>query len=561
MNQWREVDKFHGRYLINATLDGVIYSCKRRASVESSIRRDMKAVALLVLATVTCWCVPPSDGANILAIFAAESRSHWIVFREMLVELGRRGHHLTVLAPFEEQHENWELLKMADPQMDHRRINFLVFEKIPTILQLMFLFYMSVGQCRKIMEDAAVQTLLQSQDRKFDLIIFETFVQDCLLGFAHKFKVPVVAASPIAGGSSWINDMIGNPYPLAYVPETALPYTGNMNLFQRANNVLTASVYRFCRRFFYLPSMDEIAREHFKDPAIPALADLERNTSLVLSISHFSFHHVKPMLPNMVEVAGMHIKPSKKLPQDLQTFMDTAKDGVIYFSLGSNVRSVDLPEDYRNIFFSVFSKLKTKVLWKFEVDSFPNMPANVKIGKWFPQSDILAHKNLKFFMTHGGMMSLQESLYNGVPLLGFPIFGDQTPNLLKGQENGYAIMLKFSNLTEESLGWAVNEMLTNPSYMENAKKYSRLFHDRPEKPLDTAVNAVEYVVRHGGARHMRSAALDLAWYQYLLLDVLLFVLACAAAAVAAAVVTAKAIAGVISRSGSAFSKEKGSKRD
>jgi len=30
----------------------------------------------------------------------------------------------------------------------------------------------------------------------------------------------------------------------------------------------------------------------------------------------------------------------------------------------------------------------------------------------------------------------------------------------------------------------------------------------------------EYVIRHKGAPHLRSAALDLAWYQYFLLDVI-----------------------------------------
>jgi glucuronosyltransferase len=43
-------------------------------------------------------------------------------------------------------------------------------------------------------------------------------------------------------------------------------------------------------------------------------------------------------------------------------------------------------------------------------------------------------------------------------------------------------------------------------------------------PLDTAIFWTEYVIRHGGATHMRSAALDLAWYQYLLIDVIAFIL-------------------------------------
>jgi glucuronosyltransferase len=58
------------------------------------------------------------------------------------------------------------------------------------------------------------------------------------------------------------------------------------------------------------------------------------------------------------------------------------------------------------------------------------------------------------------------------------------------------------------------------SYKENAARVRQAFNDRPLSPLDTAIFWTEYVIRHNGAPHMRSAALDLAWYQYLLLDVI-----------------------------------------
>jgi glucuronosyltransferase len=48
-------------------------------------------------------------------------------------------------------------------------------------------------------------------------------------------------------------------------------------------------------------------------------------------------------------------------------------------------------------------------------------------------------------------------------------------------------------------------------------------------PLDTAIFWTEYVIRNGGAPYMRSAALDLAWYQYLLIDVIAFILVAGAA--------------------------------
>jgi glucuronosyltransferase len=53
------------------------------------------------------------------------------------------------------------------------------------------------------------------------------------------------------------------------------------------------------------------------------------------------------------------------------------------------------------------------------------------------------------------------------------------------------------------------------------KKLSAMIRDQPQMALDRAVFWTEYVIRHNGAPHLRSAATDLYWHQYLLLDVLL----------------------------------------
>ena len=55
--------------------------------------------------------------------------------------------------------------------------------------------------------------------------------------------------------------------------------------------------------------------------------------------------------------------------------------------------------------------------------------------------------------------------------------------------------------------------------MAEAKRRSNVFHDQPETPRERAVFWVEYVMRHDGAQHLRSAALDLHWTQEALLDV------------------------------------------
>lgn len=61
-------------------------------------------------------------------------------------------------------------------------------------------------------------------------------------------------------------------------------------------------------------------------------------------------------------------------------------------------------------------------------------------------------------------------------------------------------------------------------YGENARNTSAMFKDNPLPPLENAVYWIEYVCRYGGTAHLRTAANDLYWFQYLLLDVLLLVL-------------------------------------
>ncbi|XP_046980307.1 UDP-glucosyltransferase 2-like [Schistocerca americana] len=484
----------------------------------------MKVLLVAVAAAVALSALGPAcEAADILAAFPFPSKSHWHVFRQLLHALAARGHRLTVIAYFPEENPppGWEHISLeasqgAAPQAP----NFFEVGDAGAVIEALMVSGVGKRLCAAMMETEGVKQLVTSGDRKFDLLLIEVFSNDCYLAFAHKYRVPVVGAVALGGGLSWMTDMVGNPFPHAYLPEPMLPLSTGMSFLQRMHNSLFGNFLRFYRQFYYLPSLDSMVRQHFSDPDMPSLANLERNTSLLLVNTHVSFYYPRPLVPNIIEVGGMHIKPPKKLPQDLQKFMDDAKDGVIFFSLGSNIKSSDIPEKQKAAILSVFSKLKQKVLWKFDLESMPNQPANLKLSKWFPQNDLLNHKNMKLFITHGGLMSIQEAISAGVPLLGIPVFGDQNANLARAEADGFGMKLRVNELTEESFGRALNELLTNPKYKQNAEKRSVLFHDRPEKPMETAVHWTEYVIRHKGAYHMRSASLDLAWYQYLLLDVI-----------------------------------------
>lgn len=87
----------------------------------------------------------------------------------------------------------------------------------------------------------------------------------------------------------------------------------------------------------------------------------------------------------------------------LQSFLDNGSEhGVIYFSFGSCMPAVEVPTEKINMFVETFRGLKQKVLWKFENESLTNIPSNVMIRQWVPQNDVLAHKNVVLFFSHGG---------------------------------------------------------------------------------------------------------------------------------------------------------------
>lgn len=143
--------------------------------------------------------------------------------------------------------------------------------------------------------------------------------------------------------------------------------------------------------------------------------------------------------------------------------MDSAADGVVYFSFGSVVKAVHLPNDKVEMFLDCLGRLKQKVLWKWESDNLPKLPPNVVVNKWFPQVDILGHPNCVLFITHGGIHSTEEAIYYGVPMLAISIFGDQHYNSAMLQSRGAGIQLKYSELTEQLFENALNKTLNDKS--------------------------------------------------------------------------------------------------
>jgi hypothetical protein len=372
-----------------------------------------------------------------------------------------------------------------------------------------------------LLESEQVQNLLKSEE-KYDVVIIYQYLSDGLLGIGHHFKAPVILFSsmPLYAPESFL---LSHPAPSSYVPNILLEYTGRMNFWQRLTNAFYDIWIILYYNWIMLPKHRELVYKYV--PGKPDLYDFLNNSSLLLINSHVSSYDAIPQVPNAIEIGGFHIEEPKKLPDHLQTFLDESTNGVVIFSMGSVLQSADLPEFKRNALLKTFAKLKENVLWKWEDDKLPGQPKNLKIMKWIPTSDILAHPNVKAFISHGGLLSTMESMYHAVPMVGIPVFGDQKMNMANAEAKGYAVVVPYRNITEENLSEALKEILNNPKYKINMKNRSKIMRDRPVKPLESALYWIEYVIRHQAARHLRYPGMDLTWCQRCLVDVVAFVVA------------------------------------
>ncbi|XP_017482517.1 PREDICTED: UDP-glucuronosyltransferase 2B13-like [Rhagoletis zephyria] len=480
-----------------------------------------------LLFCVAALLMPLNSAAfNILFMGPFPAPSHWMWLEHFLRDLLERGHHVTAVTNHRSKYPHENLTEIIiEPKFDipyyFPKDNIFKMRFSNDFQNLQMWWHVGLLTSEHALNDPKVKSLIASKDLEFDLMVLEQFFHESFLMFAHKFKCPVVTLGTM-GYADNMDHAMGLLTPWSFVPHLLLSHTDQMTFTQRAYNTYLSLYDVVMRRWHYMPRMQEMAEKHFSgfiEGPLPNVRQLEKNISMMFINSHRSLDVPRPTISGLLNVAGVHIKKAKPLPHDIQSFLDNSTHGVVYFSMGSYVKSTDMPQDKISLILSAFSQLKQDVLWKFENSSIGQLPPNVKIQSWLPQNDILAHPNIKVFITHGGLFGTQEGIYWGVPMLCIPLYGDQHRNTIKSVRGGYARSLNFGQMTSEDLVLNVQLLISDSSYKQKALEASRKFRDNPMHPLDEASFWMEYVARHKGAPHLKSAGAYMPLYQYLLLDV------------------------------------------
>ncbi|XP_026152032.1 UDP-glucuronosyltransferase-like [Mastacembelus armatus] len=483
-----------------------------------------------LVAWLCCLSLEPVHGGKIVVM--PVDGSHWLSMKILVKELARRGHEVLVLVPEisllinGSESYRTEVYQVtytkADLDDNFNSLKDGVFLKPPAfrdlfsnVQRLINFTSLQVKGCESLLNNQPLMSHLKAEG--FDLMLTDPFLP-CGSILAEIFFIPVVY---FLRGLPCELDVKANqcPSPPSYVPIFFSGNTDIMTFPQRVKNMVMYVMQSYLCKIMYV-HFDDLVSRYLGDNK--TYKDLLSHGAIWLLRYDYTFEWPKPLMPNMVFIGGINCAEKAPLPADLEEFVNgSGDDGFIVFTMGSMVSN--MPMERAKHFFDAFRQIPQRVVWRYTGVLPEDVPKNIKLMKWLPQNDLLAHPKAKVFIAHGGTHGIYESICNAVPMLMFSLFGDQGDNVNRMVARGVAERLSIYDVTSEKILAALNKLIHDKSYKEKMTELSSIHLDRPVQPLDLAVFWTEFVIRHKGAAHLRVAAHDLSWFQYHSLDVIGFI--------------------------------------
>ncbi|XP_046897034.1 UDP glucuronosyltransferase 5 family, polypeptide E1 [Hypomesus transpacificus] len=502
--------------------------------------------ALLLLVGLL-WGFPTQSHAGKILVYPVDG-SHWLNMNILLKDLHQRGHRITVVRSstswyVHEQAPHYtsvtvtvsEASNLEDPDYmaSFLRRNLEIWTRERSVFSFIALQKEAIQLLKDAHRASAEMAHLVIQNKALVSKLKETNFDLMLTdpGFAGGVIVGKYLELPIVFNVRWITNADGHfaiaPSPLSYVPTIGSLVSDKMSFVNRLKNMLHYGIGLYIDYIVTRPLYQGVCDNFIGLNS--NIYSLIQGADLWLMRVDFVFEFPRPTMPNVVYIGGFQCKPSKPLPADIEAFVQSSGEyGVVVMSLGTLLGSL-LPE-ISEIIAAAFARLPQKVIWRHLGERPSKLGNNTMLVDWLPQNDLLGHPKTKAFVTHGGTNGIYEAIYHGVPMLGLPLIFDQFDNMVRLKSRGVAKVLDVTALEEETLTQSLRDILNEKMpYRKNMLRMSKLHHDQPMKPMDSALFWLEYVMRHKGASHLRTESYKMPWYAFHNVDVfalLLSIMAC-----------------------------------
>uniref|UniRef100_A0A0N5A0E1 glucuronosyltransferase n=1 Tax=Parastrongyloides trichosuri TaxID=131310 RepID=A0A0N5A0E1_PARTI len=358
--------------------------------------------------------------------------------------------------------------------------------------------------------------------QKFDAVVVDDLYNPCGLLFTGLQNSVFVywSVSALRTESAWAHQ---SPSPPSYLPVRGTKLTEDLTFFQRNYNLLAYIRSLFIHQHIILRRIDKLFQKYYPGQVADAFS-MERNASINFVNTPPIFDFARPYMPRVNFVGALHCHKPNALTDEFQTFIDQ-KNKFVVISGGFSTNWKYASKDQINAIVEAIRSLKNyNFVWQYNGPSINNLPTNVMVKKFIPQQDLLGHKKCVLHISHGGLNSVIESVYHGVPVLGIPLTSYSYDNLLRITERKAGLILEKDKWNKENIVEAINKIINTPTFKEEINLFQDMVTDVPYSELDHATFWVEFIVRHQEVPHARSGADKLNIIQYFMIDVIAFLL-------------------------------------
>uniref|UniRef100_A0A0R3RJ00 UDP-glucuronosyltransferase n=1 Tax=Elaeophora elaphi TaxID=1147741 RepID=A0A0R3RJ00_9BILA len=365
---------------------------------------------------------------------------------------------------------------------------------------------------KKIMEELKAE--------KFDLAIFE--FNQCFAGMIELFHIPahiVVSATALFG---YATECFGVPNNPSYIPALYSQYADHMTYLQRVKNlIITIVTHKF---FENLTKQCQMLFRRLHGDQFIDLKEKLAQATYVLTNTNPLFDVSRPTIHKMIELGGLALPKRQPLSKDWTVIMDERKP-IVLVSFGTITLSYWMPNETKQALLETFDSFpNVTFIWKYEKDEhrIADGHPNVITSKWLPQTDLLAHKNLIAFLTHGGMNSIMETLNYGKPVVVVPLFGDQLQNAVLVERSGFGIRLPLPELAmKEKLQNAIYNIIYDKSYAQKAERLSKMMAKKPNPAKEQLIKHVEFAAEFGQIANFDPYGRKMTFVSYYMLDIII----------------------------------------
>jgi UDP:flavonoid glycosyltransferase YjiC (YdhE family) len=286
----------------------------------------------------------------------------------------------------------------------------------------------------------------------------------------------VTMAGVDAARASGIPYVLNNPDLLPLIPPSALPPAPNVPLLGSGRSIQRLSwldrragpvFQRFAAAVLELVSGWQLKAQR-QARQLPWKPPRLGRSTLIMVDSAFGLEY-RRALPPSVEMVGPMIDPDlPPLPQELRCWLD-AGPPVVFVNLGTIARP---GREFLARLVRGLSSQPARVLWAIREPLRellpPTLPDNIRFGSWITsQVAVLAHANVRLFVSHCGINSVNESLSCKTPIVGIPLFADQFDMAARVHDAGVGLVLDKARFTPAQLADRVERVLTGSSFMAN----------------------------------------------------------------------------------------------